>query len=55
MNQIDQQNAFTVDLHKLINRYRSEFSMSLGSMVGCIEVTKHQLIQELVDSQEDEE
>ena len=54
MEQIDQQNAFSGDLKRLMDRYRSEFSMSLGSMVGCLEVMKHCLIQEILEEDEDD-
>jgi len=40
MTQIQQTNAFQNDLTKLIERYRSEFDLSLASAIGVLEIVK---------------
>lgn len=55
MSQADQQNAFADDIRKVIDRYRDEFDLTLGSAVGVLEVVKHEMIMaEFEDGGDDE-
>jgi len=55
MSQRDQQVAFTHDLEAVIDRYRSEFELTLSSAVGVLEVVKHKLIAEIMEDDDDDE
>ncbi len=52
--QQEQQTAFSRDVVKLMNRYRAEFSLTLGSMIGCLEVVKMELMLEIIDAEDKE-
>ena len=43
MDHPDQVSAFAVDLHKLIDRYRAEFDLTLAAAIGTLEVVKLEL------------
>jgi len=53
MNNKDQIFAFESDLNALIDRYRSEFELSLAAAVGVLEVVKLTLWKEQLDSEEE--
>jgi hypothetical protein len=58
MNQVDQQDAFAESLERLIDRFISEFDLSLVSAIGVLEVAKNQLLMEqmgVVCVEEDED
>ena len=46
MSEKEQIAHFSQDLVALINRYRAEYELTLSSVVGSLEVVKHELIQE---------
>lgn len=49
MTEREQQQAFKNDLQALVNRYAHEFEMSYESMIGCFEVEKATLLNELIN------
>lgn len=52
MSQRDQQLAFTHDIEMVLDRYRSEFELTLSSAVGVLEIVKQKLILEVLDSED---
>jgi hypothetical protein len=40
MTESEQVEAFAYDLHKLIDRYRDEFDLTLAAAIGTLEVVK---------------
>lgn len=46
MSEKDQIEHLAQSLKALINRFRSEYEMSLASVIGVLEVEKHELIAE---------
>lgn len=44
MSTIDQLEAFTGDIWKVLERYMDEFDIPLAGAVGCLEVIKHELL-----------
>lgn len=46
MNQQQQTEAFANDLKAIINRYRSEFHLTVASAIGTLEVIKLELFAE---------
>lgn len=46
MSEKDQIEHLAQSLKALINRFRSEYEMSLASVIGALEVEKHELISE---------
>ncbi len=54
MSDKEQLDAFADDLEALVNRYRSEFDLTVGAVVGALEIQKHALIAEALDATEGE-
>lgn len=52
MTDPEQVNAFVGDLTKLIDRYRSEFQLTLASAIGCLEVVKLDLWKQETEESE---
>ena len=40
MNQQEQQDAFQADLEALIQRYKDEWGLSVGSAIGVLDIVK---------------
>ncbi len=49
MTEKEQQKAFEVDLQSLVNRYANEFDLSYASILGCLEIEKATLLNELLN------
>ena len=54
MNHKQQLAHFSNDLDTLVNRYRSEYDLTYGAIVGALEFKKWILCQEAQNSQEEE-
>ena len=46
MDQGEQINAFMTDMQSLVKRYNLEFDLSYASAIGCLELMKHELMQD---------
>lgn len=55
MNEKGQINHLANDLHNLIDRYKAEYELSLASVVGVLEVVKHQVIKQQLSNLDDED
>ncbi len=55
MKESKQIEMFQEDLDKLVERYSSEFDLTLASMIGVLEVKIHEIIKNTIDQSEDEE
>lgn len=55
MNEKDQIDHLSNDLHNLIDRYKAEYELSLASVVGVLEVVKHQVIKQQLSNLDDED
>lgn len=49
MNQNQQQDAFSEELYKLINRFTDEYDLTVPSIVGVIEVIKLELMMSCIE------
>jgi hypothetical protein len=49
MSESEQVEAFVSDIQRVIDRYRSEFSLTLASVVGSLEIVKLHLWKEEAD------
>lgn len=55
MNQEDQQEVFSKELEKLIDRMREELEITNASIIGCIEIIKMNLYQEALEDEDEDE
>ena len=59
----EQVDAFTIELDKLVTRFRNEFDLHLETIIGCLECCKSELSQpmlidmgsEMLEEEEDEQ
>lgn len=49
MTEREQQAAFAKDLEAMVNRYANEFDLSYESILGCFEIEKATLLNELLN------
>lgn len=49
MNERKQQDAFSNELARLVNRFANEFEMTYTSTIGCLELQKAKLLNELLN------
>ena len=49
ITQVEQQSAFSNDLEKLVNHYANEFDLSYQSVIGCLELEKAKLLNEMLN------
>lgn len=49
MNEREQQLAFSLEIYNLISRFGNEFEMSYQSMVGCLEIEKARLTNQIIN------
>lgn len=43
---------FQLELGKLIDRFADEFDLDYQSIIGCLEIQKHELLTELFEEDE---
>ena len=55
MSDREQTDAFSNDLNKLVQRYISEFELTVAQAVGVLEVKKHELIKAAIEQEDDDE
>ena len=55
MKESKQIEMFQEDLDKLVERYSSEFDLTLASMIGVLEVKIHEIIKNTIDQSEEVE
>ena len=49
MTEREQVDAFAEDLGKLIDRYRSEFDLTIAGIIGVLECAKHEIWDSIDD------
>lgn len=49
MTEREQQSAFSYELEAMVNRFAREFDMSYQSVLGCLELEKAKLINEMLN------
>ena len=49
MTQRQQQDLFSEELSRLVDRFAGEFELSYASVIGCIELEKAKLLNELLN------
>lgn len=49
MNEREQQSIFTKELEMMVNRFANEFDMSYQSVIGCLELEKAKLLNEMLN------
>lgn len=54
MSEKEQIDAFAADLAALVSRYCAEFNLTTASAIGVLEIQKHCLIINALDSDEEE-
>ena len=53
MTQEEQTRQFAHEIHCLISRARAEYSLTLASVIGTLEIQKHTLIEEQIEEEEE--
>lgn len=46
MSDREQIEAFEAELNRLVHRFRNEFEITVGAVVGCLTIKAHNLISE---------
>jgi hypothetical protein len=54
MSEQEQIKAFVTDIQRVVDRYRSEFNLTLASAIGSLEIVKLELWKEHADDAERE-
>ncbi len=52
MDQAEQTLAFVSEIQKVVDRFRQEFDITNATAIGCLEIVKLSIFQELVSSDE---
>ena len=55
MDAQDQIDAFAIELESLINRFRSEFDLSVAAAIGVLEIAKLEIYQQDVVEADEED